>query len=70
MSGDRKNNDIFNNAGQNAGDRAMMTGMPVRNTMKDDFGLDIPSELVPLPSCGKIYHHKIDTKKQFGNNEM
>ena len=23
-----------------------------------------------IASCGKIYHHKIDTKKQFGDNEM
>ncbi len=53
MSGDRSNNDIF--SGATPGDRAKMTGMPVRNTMKDDFGLDIPTELVPLPSCGKVY---------------
>ncbi len=61
MSGDRKNNDIFNNAGGTPGERAKMTGMPVRNTMKDDFGLDIPTELVPLPSCGKVYpeHHPL-----------
>jgi len=52
MSGER-NNDIF--SGGSPGDRAKMTGMPVRNTMKDDFGLEIPTELVPLPSCGKIY---------------
>lgn len=53
MSGDRSNNDIF--SGANPGDRAKMSGMPVRNTMKDDFGLEIPTELVPLPSCGKVY---------------
>ena len=52
MSGDRSNNDIFSGS---PGDRAKMTGMPVRNTMKDDFGLEIPTELVPLPSCGKVY---------------
>ena len=52
MSGEDRKNDIF---GGNPGDRAKMTGMPVRNTMKDDFGLDIPTELVPLPSGGKIY---------------
>ncbi len=52
MSGERSNNDIF---GGSPGDRAKMTGMPVRNTMKDDFGLDIPTELVPLPSGGKVY---------------
>ncbi len=52
MSGDRSSNDIF---GDTPGDRAKMTGMPTRNTMKDDFGLDIPTELVPLPSGGKVY---------------
>ena len=52
MSGEKRNNDIFSGA---PGDRAKMTGMPVRNTMKDDFGLDIPTELVPLPSGGKVY---------------
>lgn len=52
MSSERKN-DIFTNA--SPGDKAKMTGMPVRNTMKDDFGLEIPTELVPLPSGGKIY---------------
>ena len=52
MSGERSNNDVFSGS---PGDRAKMTGMPVRNTMKDDFGLDIPTELVPLPSSGKIY---------------
>ena len=52
MSSERSNNDIFSGS---PGDRAKMTGMPVRNTMKDDFGLDIPTELVPLPSLGKIY---------------
>ena len=53
MSGEKRNNDIF--SGGNPGDRAKMTGMPVRNTLKDDFGLDIPTELVPLPSAGKVY---------------
>lgn len=52
MSGERSN-DIF--SGGNPGDAAKMTGMPVRNTMKDDFGLEIPTELVPLPSLGKVY---------------
>ena len=52
MSSERSNNDIFSGS---PGDRAKMTGMPVRNTMKDDFGLDIPTELVPLPSKGKVY---------------
>jgi len=52
MSSERSNNDIFSGS---PGERAKMTGMPVRNTMKDDFGLDIPTELVPLPSLGKVY---------------
>jgi hypothetical protein len=51
MSG-KRSNDIFKGS---PGERAKMTGMPVRNTMKDDFGLDIPTELVPLPSKGIIY---------------
>lgn len=52
MSGEKRSNDIFSGS---PGDRAKMTGMPVRNTLKDDFGLDIPTELVPLPSKGKVY---------------
>ena len=52
MSVEKRNNDNFSGT---PGDRAKMTGMPVRNTLKDDFGLDIPTELVPLPSGGKVY---------------
>ena len=32
-----------------------MPGAPVSNVMKDDFGLDIPAETVPLPSLGAVY---------------
>lgn len=32
-----------------------MPGAPVSNVMKDDFGLDIPAETVPLPSLGLVY---------------
>lgn len=32
-----------------------MPGAPVSNVMKDDFGLDIPYESVPLPSLGLVY---------------
>ena len=30
-------------------------GMPTRNVLKEDFGLDIPVENVPLPSLGAVY---------------
>ena len=56
MSGERSNNDIF---GGSPGDRAKMTGMPVRNTMKDDFGLDIPTELVRLVERFTLKAHYI-----------
>lgn len=32
-----------------------MPGMPTRNVMKDDFGMEIPVESVPLPSAGRVY---------------
>ena len=32
-----------------------MPGAPISNVMKDDFGLDIPHESVPLPSRGACY---------------
>ena len=34
---------------------AVQQGMPTQNVMKDDFGFEIPVELVPLPSGGKTY---------------
>lgn len=30
-------------------------GMPTRNVMKDDFGMEVPVEAVPLPSMGVTY---------------
>jgi len=33
-----------------------MPGAPISNVMRDDFGLDIPYETVPLPSLGKCYN--------------
>ncbi len=32
-----------------------MPGAPISNVMKDDFGLEIPYESVPLPSLGQVY---------------
>ena len=34
---------------------SMKGHMPSRNVMKDDFGFEIPVEVVPLPSGGKCY---------------
>ena len=46
----RSGNDVFSDGQSvNAG------GHQTRNVMKDDFGLDIPTELVPLPSNGLVY---------------
>ena len=30
-------------------------GIPVRDVLKDDFGINIPIEAVPLPSLGAVY---------------
>jgi len=30
-------------------------GLPTRNIMRDDFGMEIPVESVPLPSAGLVY---------------
>jgi len=49
MSDNREGNAVFN-AQQAAGQ-----GFSTRNVMKDDFGLEVPVESVPLPSEGKIY---------------
>lgn len=46
----RSGNDVFSD-GQSVG----AGGHQTRNVMRDDFGLDIPTELVPLPSNGKVY---------------
>ena len=45
----RENNEVFT-AGQ-----AQRAGFATRNVMKDDFGFDIPTEVIPLPSNGVIY---------------
>ena len=45
----RDANQIFN------AQKAAMAGMQSRNVMKEDFGMEIPVEVVPLPSQGKIY---------------
>lgn len=50
MSSER-NNDLFSATGE----KAKMSGLPTRDMMKDDFGLDIPLVSVPLPSKGKVY---------------
>ncbi len=34
---------------------SMKSQMPMHNVMKDDFGFEIPVEVVPLPSGGKCY---------------
>lgn len=51
----RKNNDVLT-GGSPDGSRAGGWTGPVGNIMKDEFGLDIPVEDVPLPSAGKVYH--------------
>ena len=35
--------------------RPSTMGMPSRNVLKDDFGLEIPVEAIPLPSQGQCY---------------
>lgn len=45
----RENNEVFT-AGQ-----AHRAGFATRNVMKDDFGFDIPTEVIPLPSNGIVY---------------
>ena len=46
----RSGNDVFSD-----GKSVAAGGHQTRNVLKDDFGLDIPTELVPLPSNGKVY---------------
>lgn len=50
MSG-RKGNDVFA-SGESA---ASGWAGPTSNVMKDEFGLDIPVESVPIPSMGVVY---------------
>jgi len=50
VSESRENrNEIF------GGNPAQNAGIPTRNVMRDDFGVEIPVETVPLPSSGLIY---------------
>ena len=46
---DRQSNEVF------SADDARRQGFQVKNVMKDDFGFEIPVELVPLPSGGRVY---------------
>jgi hypothetical protein len=59
MSDDRENkNAVFAQAQQSslpAGVDPRMPRATAAENAKKDFGLDIPQELVPLPSCGKVY---------------
>jgi hypothetical protein len=48
----RKSNQVFDSG---APEGMNMPGAPISNVMKDDFGLDIPYEAVPLPSRGACY---------------
>lgn len=45
-----KKNDVFSD-----GNKSPNPLMPSRNVLKDDFGLEIPVQAVPLPSRGIIY---------------
>lgn len=45
----RQNNEVFSAA------QAHQTGFRTSNVMKDDFGYEVPTEAVPLPSAGKVY---------------
>lgn len=35
--------------------QGIAAGIPTRNIMRDDFGMEIPVETVPIPSAGKVY---------------
>lgn len=45
----RDANQVFN------AQKAQMAGMQTRNVMKEDFGMEVPVEAVPLPSQGLVY---------------
>ena len=49
MSENRDGNAVF------TASQAKGQGFSTRNVMKDDFGMEIPVESVPLPSQGKVY---------------
>ena len=44
----RKGNEVFEGGGPNP-------AIPRRDVLKDDFGFEIPTQTVPLPSGGTIY---------------
>jgi len=58
MSDDREQKNAVFAAAQQvpAGVDPRMPRMTQADKVKADFGLDIPFELVPLPSSGKVYH--------------
>ena len=47
----REGNSVFEGGTPRPG----AAGMPTRNVMKDDFGLEIPAEQIPIPSGGRVY---------------
>jgi hypothetical protein len=49
MTDQRDGNSVF------TAQQAQQQGFSTRNVMKDDFGMEVPVESVPLPSEGKIY---------------
>jgi len=45
----RENNEVFTSG------QAERAGFATRNVMKDDFGFEIPTESIPLPTAGTVY---------------
>ena len=58
MSEDRDSKNAVFTQGQQvpAGVDPRMPRQTIAEKVKADFGLDIPQEIVPLPSMGKVYH--------------
>lgn len=48
-------NAVFTSSNAPAGVDPRMPSMSAADKLKADFGLDIPSEMVPIPSGGKVY---------------
>jgi len=65
MSEERENKNSVFTAGAPVGHDVRIPSMSQADAVKAEFGLDIPSELVPLPSNGKVY----DTKSTLYNKE-
>lgn len=55
MSDSREQNSIFSGQQGPAGVDPRMPRVSQIDKVKADFGLDVPNELVPLPSSGKVY---------------